>query len=156
MGAFGDINLDDVVLNIPKGTYRMKLNKVSNKQSNDDSDRWFLILGFEVNDENADEELIGEAPEDVFITYWPELTEDVVRGFDSKTKKIYKMSVQAYKDVARALGAPEDDVAKGDIDFEAYIGTEIYADVFTDKNEKSRIQTSKMKNADMVDSGDIE
>lgn len=151
MGAFGEINLDDVVLNVPKGTYKVNLTKAANHEASDQTDgRVYLILGFEVV-ESDDPDMIGESPEDVFITLWPELDSDMLRGFDSKTKKMYKLSVASYKDVARALGAEETDINNGEVDFEAFLGTQVYADIYVNKNEESRIQTKTMKNAYLVD-----
>jgi hypothetical protein len=157
-GMFGDFAVEDIPLTIPKGTYKLTLMDVQDKEAQnenfDDPDRRYLILNFEISGGDDADDYIGERPNGVFINYWPGLTEEQFKAFDNKAKANWKMNFKNFQTVAIALGADREDVEKGRItpqDIESYVGTEVFCDLFNNKQQQAQLSINSMKNAETVD-----
>lgn len=156
---FGDFAVDEIPLTVPKGTYKLMLSDIKDQEAKsenfDEPDRRYLILNFEISGGDNADEFIGERPAGVFINFWPGLSKEEFDAFDNRQRQQWKDNFKNFQTVAIALGADREEVEKGRVspsDLESYVGTEVYADIFTNnKTNQTQLSINSIKNAETVD-----
>ena len=155
MGAFGELDLDDLDTSFTKGTYRLKLADVQDRDAkveDGEPKRKFIIFNFEISDTNPDvEDFNGERTKGVFLNYWPNLNEEIYKSMSGQDKGNVRRSLKLYKTLGRAFGASEKDIKAGNVDWEEYMDTYVYATLYADKNGEPAIQTDSFANEASVE-----
>jgi hypothetical protein len=148
MSEFGDFS-DEIATDLETGTYKLLFQEVVEKTNSDG--RPYRLLNFlMIDDSDAAEDFAGESAS-VFMWRWTNLTREEYDNFDAKLKKEYRSTLKMYENVATALGAEEDEVKSKSVDWNSLVGTEVYANLYTDKQGQIRMNVNTLKLASAVD-----
>lgn len=154
-GMFAGMDMDELTATISKGTYRIKLDDVADKEANTEfgePDRRFKIFNFSIEDERPEvEDFYGERVKGVFLNYWPNLKQDFP-NMDATTKSQVRRSAKLYQTLARAFGADEAAIASGNVVWNDYVGQYVYATLFPNKSDgEPQAQTDSFVNESAIE-----
>lgn len=156
MSMFGGIDINEASANIKKGTYLLRLAEITDREANveyDEVPRRYKIFNFEIAEQDNEDaqDFIGDRVSGLFLNYWPDLDAEKMKGMSSKEKQYLRQSLNLYKSLARAFGASEEEIEAGTVNFDEYVDSTVYCDIFINKNGEMQCQTNKFVNADSVE-----